>query len=315
MTISRYNAPTPTSANGKKLTLQDTIKAMSADDPNAPATKPVTTPVAAPGTSAGVTIQQALASGPAQAATKPLQTATQATAAAPPATPATTFGNLAGSSDINPSDPYNTVGMDLAHQQATERLAAQTDLQIANARSLQSAQARANLGGQGTSGAAAAEQNDLSNANARNAVETMATLRQKQDDESFQAQQRKAAIWDTEISSGEDLDGDHSVGPPGSATGQTPEQAKQSQQADKKDRLEDELTATNKGYDLWQLDADNPPGSIEKPYTVPSARQPEMLADGFKLTAVPASGIPKNKGESDHVTLYVDQDGHYYLFT
>lgn len=245
--------------------------------------------------------------------------APRVTADAPLASTAKTFTPSGPVEDqykptFDPADTNMDGIISLAEQQAQETKVANTNLDIGKAQAQAQAAAKANLGGMGLSGAAAVQQSDIGAAQDRNKVETLATLRGKQNDEAFQAQQRLDAIWSSETADGVDLNGDNVVGPPGSATGKTPDQAKAEQLDDKRKQLESDLTTGNKGYDLWWMDADTAPGTIEKPYTIPQSRRAEMDSLGFGLTPVPTSGIPRDKNEPDHETLYRDIDGNYYLF-
>jgi hypothetical protein len=224
--------------------------------------------------------------------------------AAPPST--------SGSYDPEDSDLDGIIS--LAEKQAAERRASQDDLAKSKAEQLQQAQAKANLGGMGLSGAAASQQASITRQADRTSVETQADLRQKQSDEAFQQQQRLAAIWEQELADGVDLDGDKYVGPPPSMTGKTPDQYNNDRKEASRQEAASKFEANNAGEDLFYWDADNAPGSVERPYVANAAARKEMEAAGFDFKEKKVSGVDRVNGGWVDRQIYVDNDGHFWIF-
>lgn len=216
--------------------------------------------------------------------------------------------------DTDPADADLDGIISLQERQAAERQAADDQLARSKADQLQQAAARANLGGFGLSGAAASQQASITRQADRTAVETQADLRQQQSDEAFTEQQRLAAIWAQEQADGVDLNDDKVIGPPNSASGRTPEQYAEERQRQERSDLLLELTANNKGKDLWHWDPDNAPGSIERPYVIGSDRRAEMEAAGFTFAEQKVEGVNRVGGGWGQATVYMDNEGNYWYF-
>lgn len=298
MAISRYTAAAPVSGKLKlDPDMMSALKGLTPDDEEDPA--------APPSTKAG-----SLAATAASATGTARGTSINPTGRAPDAAPATqTYGRV-----YDPEDTNMDGIVSLQEKQAAETKAAQDDLAASKAQQLQQAQAKANLGGLGLSGAAASEQGDITRTADRTATETLADLRQKQADETFQTQQRQAAIWDQETADGVDLDHDGYVGPPPSATGKTTDQYNAERTEAKRQDLATQLESNNAGIDLWMWDPDNPPGSIERPYVISGSKRAEMEAAGFEFKPQKASGVPRVGGGWGETVVYRDNDGKYWYF-
>lgn len=203
---------------------------------------------------------------------------------------------------------------------ADARMAAEQDIDAANARATLEQRARSGLMGGGLSGASSAAEGDLARQQGRSKTLALQEFDRQAKADDFTDIQREAAIMDLEDAYDTDINGDGTVNgrPIGSSgVGDGNPENDIGEAAGGADAEREALSAANEAlgsadYSWW--DADSQPGSAEEPFEYAGtkvgleARIAESAPGALPLTKLVVS---RGAGAGE-ITIWVDQYGNHY---
>lgn len=217
-----------------------------------------------------------------------------------------------------PADPLDDL--------ASERMAAEAEIDASNAKQQMDQRSRAGLGGLGLSGAASAAAGDLGRQQARTKALTMADFDKMAEDRAFTDIQREAAIDDLETSTDLDYNDDGMIGgekvdaAKGIGDGNVDNNITSSDRNPTGlDAQKQALAAQNEIYetdDYSMFDENMQPGSVQEPYKYRGGKDSLEAM----LREVAPDALPLTKQEYDtgnpfdgKRTVYVDKFGNAYV--